>query len=469
MNKERFIISLLVVALLAAAAPRSTPAEEPSTITLQKLEEQIKVLQAQVNALKHQQDASQQEAAKTAMAAAEKAKETPIVTIDKDGFALKSADGNNRLRVGGYIQADSRTFLQDKAGNEIDTFLLRRVRPILEGTICRDFDFRVMTDLGNGASSSTLIQDAYLEWHYWPWLKVRGGKFKPPVGLEQLQSDTDLFFTERGLPSDLVPQRDVGLQLSGDLFGGVVSYAGGVFNGVADGAIADLDAGDAKDFVARVFFQPFKKTDIRPLQGLGFGIAGTIGDQQTLPTSTNSLPTYKTTGQQAVFSYLKNTVPNGTEFRASPQAYYYWGPFGLIGEYVVTDEAVRNGVKADRLRNDAWQVAASFVLTGEKASYKGVTPRKPFDPRTGGWGAFELVGRYGELHIDSNAFPTFADPTKSIQEAREWGVGLNWYLNKNVKAVLDYEQTGFDGGAVGKPVANRPAERVIFTRLQLAF
>jgi phosphate-selective porin OprO/OprP len=464
MNKQRLITSLLAAALLAVAAPRSTPAEEPSPVTLQKLEEQIQALEQQVRALKQQQDASQQEPAK-------KVKETPVITIDKDGFALKSSDGNNRLRVGGYIQADSRTFLQDKAGNEIDTFLLRRVRPVFEGTVFRDFDFRVMMDFGNGASSSTLMQDAYLEWKYWPWLKVRGGKFKPPVGIEQLQSDTDLFFTERGLPSDLVPQRDVGLQLSGDLFGGVISYAGGIFNGVADGAIADLDAGDAKDFAARVFFQPFKKTDIRPLQGLGFGIAGTIGDQQTLATSTNSLPTYKTTGQQAVFSYLKTTVPNGTELRGTPQAYYYWGPFGLLGEYVVTDQAVlRNGVKTDRLRNDAWQVAASFVLTGEKASYKGVTPRRPFDPRTGGWGAFELVGRYGELHIDSDAFPTFADPTKSIQEAREWGVGLNWYLNKNVKAVLDYEQTSFDGGAAnGSLVANRPAEKVIFTRLQLAF
>ena len=172
MNKQRLIISLLATALVAVAAPWSAPAEEPAPTTLQKLEEQIQALQQQVNALKQQQDASQQEAAKTAVEAAKKAKETPIVTINKDGFAMQSPDGDNRLRVGGYIQADSRTFLQDKANNEIDTFLLRRVRPIFEGTVFRDFDFRVMTDFGNGASSSTLIQDAYLEWHYWPWLKV---------------------------------------------------------------------------------------------------------------------------------------------------------------------------------------------------------------------------------------------------------------------------------------------------------
>jgi phosphate-selective porin OprO and OprP len=33
-------------------------------------------------------------------------------------------------------------------------------------------------------------------------------------------SDTDLIFMERGLPTDLVPQRDVGVQVSGDLLGG---------------------------------------------------------------------------------------------------------------------------------------------------------------------------------------------------------------------------------------------------------
>jgi len=67
-----------------------------------------------------------------------------------------------------------------------------------------------------------------------------------------------------------------------------------------------------------------------------------------------------------------------------------------------------------------------------------VTPRRPFDLKNGGWGAFEFVARYGDLHLDPGAFnrdPTagglrFASPIASAQEAREWGVGLNWYLNR---------------------------------------
>ena len=133
------------------------------------------------------------------------------------GFGLQSPNSNFVLRLRGYAQADGRFYLHDEAKNGTDTFLMRRVRPVFEGTFYHDFDFRLMPDFGNGAASSTLLQDAYLEWHSLPWLKVRVGKYKPPVGLEQQQSDADLLFMERGLPSDLVSQRNVGIQVSGDL------------------------------------------------------------------------------------------------------------------------------------------------------------------------------------------------------------------------------------------------------------
>jgi phosphate-selective porin OprO/OprP len=96
-----------------------------------------------------------------------------------------------------------------------------------------------------------------------------------------------------------------------------------------------------------------------------------------------------------------------------------------------------------------------------------VTPKRPFDLKKGGWGALELVGRYSMLRVDPDTFPTFASISTSAQEARAWAVGLNWYLNRNVKFVLDYEQTDFDGGAAGGK--DRDTEQVVFTRAQVAF
>lgn len=466
------------VALIAVAM------SGPGVFAQQKtVEQRLQELEQEIQILKQQQAVARETAVP---ASAPKSADATIVKAGADGFIIQSADANFKLRVGGYAQADGRFYLNDRpvkgsAGNGTDTFLLRRVRPIVEGTVFRDFDYRVVTDFGNGAAQTTLLQDAYVEWKYLPWLKIRGGKFKPEVGLEQLQQDTWLFFAERGLPSALIPQRDVGFQLSGDLFDGVLHYAGGVYNGVVDGTLADTDTYDSKDAAVRIFVQPFKKTDWNALKGFGAGVAGTIGNQQFTSTTTN-LASYKTTGQNTFFTFGKGTAADGLELRGTPQAYYYWGPVGLLTEYAFAQQELRNGTLLDNVRNTAWQVEASFVLTGEKATYSGVTPNHPFDLKKGGWGALELAGRYGDLRFDPSAFSTtpkaanqrFADPTKSAQEAREWGVGLNWYLNRNVKLVLNYEQTVFDGGAgtasaTAYTIHNRATEQVVLTRAQILF
>ena len=57
------------------------------------------------------------------------------------------------------------------------------------------------------------------------------------------------------------------------------------------------------------------------------------------------------------------------------------------------------------------------------------------------------MARYGELDIDDAAFPTFASPTSSTTKAKALGVGLNWHLNEQIKVVVNYEHTTFDGGA----------------------
>src|SRR5213078_5313763 len=94
-----------------------------------------------------------------------------------------------------------------------DGFLLRRARPIFQGTVYRDFDFVFVPDFGG---SSVQIFAAYANYRYDSWLQLRAGKFKVPVGLEQLQSDPVTSFNERSLVTDLVPNRDIGFQLWGD-------------------------------------------------------------------------------------------------------------------------------------------------------------------------------------------------------------------------------------------------------------
>src|SRR6185437_13655618 len=314
----------------------------------------------------------------------------PKMTFGERGFSLGSADGNFAINLRGVLQLDSRTFFKDGGIKGNDGFLLRRARPIIEGTVFQDFDFVFVPDFGG---STVQIFDAYLNYRYNPALQVQLGKFKSPIGLEQLQADTNLPFNERSLATDLVPNRDLGVELHGELFDGAVSYGAGVFNGIGDARNSNnADFENDKDFAGRLFLQPLKRSESPALRGLGLGIGGGFGDSSTvnaLPATTGgTTPGYVTDWQQQFFAYRNTAAANGRRWRISPQGSYFYGPCGLLGEYAVSSQHVQtNALNTAPLRTTAWQITASWVLTGEDASFKGVSPARAFDPSIGHWGA----------------------------------------------------------------------------------
>jgi phosphate-selective porin OprO/OprP len=403
--------------------------------------------------------ADEKVAAAQAPAASAKPAPGPVkVSAGSDGFVLESEGGDFRLRVGGYAQGDGRFYLGDDAKLGTDTFLLRRARPQLQGTVGKRFDFYFMSDFGGGTAT---IQDAYVDARFSPLFSVRVGKFKPPVGLERLQSGANIPFVERAAPTSLVPNRDVGIQVHGEAGAGVFAYAVSLQNGTVDGGSSDGDTNDGKDLAARVFAQPFKDGK-GALQGLGLGISGQAGKQEG-----TALPTYRSPGQLAFFSYATGVACDGTRTRLSPQGYYYVGSLGLLGEYAVSRSSLAKGNASAKVSSKAWQAAASFVLTGEKAGWTPLKPAKPFDPSKGQWGALELAVRVHQLTVDHDAFNLgFADIKKSARKATSWAFGLNWYLSRNLKYVFNYEKTSFDGGATA---GDRPTEEALLLRAQVLF
>ena len=445
------------------------PAHVPETNTTQRVEE----IDQKVKVLERNHELEQE-------AAAAKAKEAPKITVGENGFGMASANGDFALQLKGVLQIDSRTFFNDSGIVGNDGFLLRRARPILQGTVFRDFDFLFVPDFGG--TSGAQIYDAFLNYRYSPALQLQAGKFKTPVGLEQLQADRDILFNERSLVTDLVPNRDIGFELHGDLLKGAISYAAAILNGLGDARnSSNADFEDDKAFAGRLFVQPFKTTSLTGLQGLGIGIGSSYEDVQT--SNTTALPNnngYATVGQQLFFTYNptnRSVVADGTHWRVSPQAYYYYGPFGLLGEYAISDQHVAlagaGPAHSTSLEHTAWQVSGSWLITGEDASFGNVVPRHPFSLTQGGWGAWQLVARYSQLDIDPDTFPLYADPRTSAESAREWSAGLNWYLNRNVRFALSFSHTDFKGGGgsgSSAPAAvTRQSEEVLFTRVQLAF
>lgn len=383
------------------------------------------------------------------------------VSFRRDGLWFSTSDGETHLQVHGYIQGDNRMFLANTHGEPVDAFVFRKIRPLFEGTLFNQVDFRFMPDFGQ---NNPQIQEAFLELKSSPYAKLRVGKFKEPIGLEVLRQDRDLTFVERSMASDLLPLRYIGAQISGSVLSKSIEYQGGYFDGSSDGSNGVFTQwASGNEVAARAFFLPFATTKIDALSQFGIGVGGSAGHQH------GSIAGLKTIGQATWFKYSSTTVADGQHNRISPQAYYYAGPFGFLGEYAISSQEVLNKGITGRVRNEAWDVQGSVVLTGEKNSYQGVHPRNAFEPRHGfdHFGALELAFRYSQVQIGENAFTHFAKAATTPRFGAETGFGFNWYLTQYVKLQTEYEHTGFRMA----PGSTTPmhSENLLLSQVQLAF
>lgn len=521
-NYSKFATALIASGIIsfpaAVYANDSTELEELRGL-VQELSQQVKIL------------ARKGEINEEAAAAAKKS--TPVVKAGTGGFSFGSADGKNEIKFRGVVQADHRHYFDgandvrnrsnQRAGTlnadgfnaAEDTSLLRRVRPTIEGKVADKYGFRFTPDFAGGSAT---VVDAYIDAKLSSAINIRAGKFKSFVGLERLQSGNDIKFVERSyVANSILPNRDLGVAVFGDVLDKKLNYAVGIVNGVNDGGniSTGTEYNGEREYTARLFATPFADST-SALAGLGFGIGGTwtdftgernlnFTDTSAADATRNGLPSYVTSGQQTFFRYNGATVADGKRVRISPQANFYTGPFGLIAEYarVNQDVSLTGGGSASAggagtnttftpgtkksLSHDAWQIAASYLITGEDASFKGVKPKQDFDLDKGGWGAWELVARYTELNLDNDTFKNpagtaftgaYADLSTSAKSAKSWVAGVNWYLNSNAKIALNYSHTKFDGGAgvgitpvnaAGTNIRDRDDEDALLARFQVAF
>lgn len=427
-------------------------ADQATDTTNDALDQRIKVLERRLELAEE--------------AAAASAKNATVPQANDSGYRLRSNDGKYEIRFRGTVQADYRSFLDasDVTPNFNDTFILRRLRPTIEATFGRVASLRLTPEF---AGANATIVDAYLDLKAKPWLTFRIGKQKGPVGLERLQSGGNTIFIERAFPTELVPNRDIGLTAQGELAQSTVQYQLGIYNGTADGRDGNAtDVDDSKELAARIFVEPFKNAP-GLFQGLGVGLAATHGKKAGTTVGTSGvLPQLRSPGQNTFFQYLTTVSASGDHDRWTVQTYYYRFGFGLIGEYVESKQELAVGAVRRAITNDAWQVSASYVLTGEDNSFRGVVrPKKSFGD--GGYGAFEIAARVSQLNVDDAAFPLFASAAASARKAEAWALGVNWYANANAKLQVIYSTTDFTGGAAAG--ADREDEKILFGRFQLVF
>jgi phosphate-selective porin OprO/OprP len=371
-------------------------------------------------------------------------------------FVVQSDDGDNRLQLGAVVQADARFAIDDSQHHVVDTFMMRRVRAQAQGRVARYFDFYLNVDFAGGLVN---LRDAYFETTFSSWFHVRAGKMKAPFSYDRNARAAAVLLGERGLTTTVAPDRDIGVQLLGDLAGERVSYAVALTNGVIDGGSAEGDTNDAKDVTGRIVARPWTRSPRHPLSGLGLAVAANTGSHGP------ALPSFSSAGARQTFFRYASAEESGSRSRWSPQAFYYRGPFGGYTEFVRSSGHITKDGVTGAINHDAWQVTGSWVLTGEAAAAGYVRPRVNFDPANRQFGALQVAARVERLAVSREAVIRGLTASGASRTADAWTAGLNWYLNPYVKWHVGFTRTVFDGDADGP----RHAENLLLGRAQVSF
>ena len=364
-------------------------------------------------------------------------------------FFIRSPDGQFSISPYGYVDNDYRAYKGD--GAPADTFLVRRARFGFQGNYGSHFDFALLTDANS--TTGAIVRDVYLNVRIKPEFQIQAGQFKEPFAQETGIGATNLDFVERGLQAMLYPCavtafRCPGVTIHGDIDGGVLQYWAGAFNG-RGGVTANVT--NEPEFVGRLRLYPWRKTKNEWLRQ--FAIGGSISHARSRGLSgdvnfSGALP-------DGTYTFFPQLPINGPIERYEGEFTYIKSGFAVRGEYVQA-QYQRDSVGSLQagglgyltlpgIGAKAWNVGATYLLTGEKRPENG-TPRVKhplFGPDTPGgtgrgWGAWEVTARYSGIQADAPAanfltyytpgfVPQYNDHTDQIT------FGLNWYLNYWVK------------------------------------
>lgn len=391
----------------------------------------------------------------------------------RKGLILATGDGSYRIQFQGLGQFDGRFPLSDDIDSGADsTFLLRRLRAGVTGKLGGLLDFQMQMELAGTARALDMWGDVPLGESF----RFRFGLFKSPLGLEFKVPARDLWFVERSLAYNLIPTRDLGVQLHGSFLGGALAGDIALMNGVNDGrdGRTNLDTNEGFDVEGMLVVRPFHNLKEHPLQDLGFGVAASWGTEDgPVDSAGGGNVRYQTAGRDTLFTFESSgTTFDGDRIRYNPGIYYFHGPLGLLAEYVhSSQDLVRDGALRT-VESQAWMAEALWVLTGEDARFGDVVPAHPVRLGGGrGWGMWSLAARYSALDVGDAAFEGDSDSRLAAEgsagEANAWAINLSWQPVPDIRWMLTFEQTFFDGDAGWR--GDRQTENVLQTRFQFGF
>ncbi len=489
-----------------ATAPAELVKDEGPSVAdrLDALEKRNAALQAQVEQL-------------LAAKPAAKAEPAPAkVTIANTRPTIASADGRFTAAFRGVFQLDAAHFDQrrpgplatdfrrgslgdaaeaDRARDLGDGTNFRRARLGVEGKAFGDWDYGFLFDFGgSGVESAGAINQAWVQYSGFKDAKFKVGAWAPPASMDDVTSTNGSVFLERAAISEVVrgmaaadARVSAGVLASGDRWNA---------SAVVTGATVGQQTFDEQlGFVGRLAFAPVK-TD-KTVVHLGVNTSQIINPPASGPDIAPAGAAANVRLRERPESRVEGTrlVDTGNIDAEGASAWgveaaAQHGPFHVQGEYSKISVERRTGALSDP-KFDGWYVQGAWTVTGQPRKYNMATaafdpPKvvKPFNPKAGAWGVWEVAARYSDLDLNSKAGARgAAAPANGVRggEQKIATVGVNWYPNNNVRFQANYQDvevdrlspggTAFGAGALTPPAGAQVGQKLkIWTvRAQYAF
>lgn len=389
-----------------------------------------------------------------------------------EGLKFKSADGNFEGHLGGRVIVHWRNFIYHNERVHSDSFAFRQVKLHLQGKLWKDFEFKVEL---NTTGAATALDDGYLGMTHWKALQIRVGQFKAPFSLEELTSTRFIDLPERSVMNRLVPAREIGIMLHGDLAEKVLGYGLMLSNGNGRNG---PDENSDKDLTGRVWFRPAGTAESDYIKNLHFGVAATAGRRD---------------GKAATAPYTFSDPFTGTTFanlgadagsvkfdenryRLNGELAWLFGPGSFKAEYTRTNDQYTelDSEHHHHAHFTGWYASATFLVTGEMKTWDRIRPNKPLFGSAGGIGAIELAARYSEFQINRGLVDSaYFNKDTTAREVHEYSAGVNWFPNMNTRLSVAYAYVNYSSDEHTEPLVINGKridhEDVLLVRFQIDF
>jgi phosphate-selective porin OprO/OprP len=484
----------LIGALVASQAHAQSASTSDAEIAV--LKQQLRLLEQKLDKLQQQTSANTAAAAKANAKADVKvsvasanagypikgaiAPPDAIVKMPNNRPTICTADNQNCVSITSRLHFDGGGYdyhpnTAATAPQRLDDGVnVRRARIGVIGKFLGDWNYALIYDFGGSsdgfASTASVggvavgflpggalsgVENAYLSYTGFKplggTLAIEGGIMDLPYTLDEASSSNDIPFMERASPGIIATNIAAGdfRSVAGARWYNDRFWAGAYATGPSSGAIHSASSinppGTTEQYgvAARVAGQIVSGKDYS--LHVGGDAQWLIQPPHNLITNTQTLTLSDRPELRLDPTTLVSTGAlagvSGAQVYSGEVAGTY-GPLFFQGEYFWYNIDRNAFVPLPSVKFQGGYAEAGYVLTGEtrnynpgSASYGSVVPLNPFSLAGGGWGAWEIAGRYSTIDLNDQLATA-----NGVAGGRQtvYTLALNWYVNRNVRLMFDY-------------------------------